>query len=744
MSLQEKVDNMGSAGAIPSSELQLYNWWSEGTHGVASGGSVARSQFAMPITTAQSFNRSLWRATGAQVGRESMALNNKQQGFSTYWAPVVNLARSPKWGRNLETPGEDSYLSGEYAAHFVDGMQNSASDPSHWQAGATCKHFVANSMEHTTEVGVTHDRAEFDANVSMQDLVSDYLVPFQSCIENVQGSGLMCSYNAVNGVPSCANKWLMNDIARVEWGGMHSPIYITSDCTADLDVYQQHNYTKTPEEAVAAILKAGQDINCGGYMAAHIQSAIQQGLASVGDLDTALRHTLGVRFRLGHFDPPGPLQSIQESVICDPAAIELARDGAAQGMVLLKNTPGQAMLPLNATTVGNVAVIGPHGRDWYGRAMGYYYFGAHGCMPVCGTNATNQGPYYTVADAFKAYTKNVMKVGGVLNCSTTDESGIPAAVAAAAIADTVVLAVGTDLTIAAEGTDATNLTLSRAQQTLISKVVRAAKGKVLVLLTTAVPLDISDLLSNDKVGAIVHLGVPGTQAIGVGDVLFGKKQIAGRLDQTWYPKDFGHSLSIFDMNLRPGPSEYPRPDCPQRPASACPRAVNPGVTHRYYTGEAVLPFGYGLSYTTFSYAIASAPVGPISLDPLREMLRLTQLANRTFVARDLRGTAARLQYQVNVTNVGLVDSDDVVLGFMKPPGAGVGGVPLQQLFAFERVHVKAGESVLVTIYPEMHDFSQVGKHGQRRELTGEYNFMFGVKETFSSGGGYVEHSFTTI
>lgn len=170
-----------------------------------------------------------------------------------------------------------------------------------------------------------------------------------------------------------------------------------------------------------------------------------------------------------------------------------------------------------------------------------------------------------------------MKVDGVDNCSTSDESGIPAAAAAARTADTVVLAVGTDLTIAAEGTDATNLTLSPAQQTLISEVLSAAKGKVLVLLTTAVPLDISDLLSNDKVGAIVNLGVPGTQAIGAGDVLFGKKQIAGRLDQTWYPKDFGDSLSIFDMNLRPGPSEYPRPDCPQRPASACPRAVNPSV-----------------------------------------------------------------------------------------------------------------------------------------------------------------------
>ena len=113
MSVAEKLQNMNSASATPSSNLHLYNWWSEGTHGVAGTGSRARSQFAMPITTAQSFNRSLWRATGAQIGRESAALNNMGEAWSTYWAPVVNLARSPRWGRNLETPGEDSYLSAQ-------------------------------------------------------------------------------------------------------------------------------------------------------------------------------------------------------------------------------------------------------------------------------------------------------------------------------------------------------------------------------------------------------------------------------------------------------------------------------------------------------------------------------------------------------------------------------------------------------------------------------------------------------
>ena len=139
------------------------------------------------------------------------------------------------------------------------------------------------------------------------------------------------SYNAVNGVPSCANKWLLNTIAREEWNGKASPIYVTSDCTADLDVFDPHNYTKSAAAAVADIIMAGQDINCGGFMAAHIDEAIKAGLASTEDVDAALRRSLGVRARLGHFDPPGPLQSVEMTALCDPEAIELARDGAAQG-----------------------------------------------------------------------------------------------------------------------------------------------------------------------------------------------------------------------------------------------------------------------------------------------------------------------------------------------------------------------------------------------------------------------------
>ena len=176
------------------------------------------TNFAFPITTAMSFNRSLWKATGAQIGREARAFMNQGNAWSTYWAPVINLAREPRWGRNIETPGEDPYLTGEYATAFVKGFEVSEDDESHLQASACCKHYVANSLEDSRVAGVHHTRYSMDPRISARDLVDSYMRPFQRCVERGQVSSLMCSYNALNGVPTCASRWLLTDVARGAWG----------------------------------------------------------------------------------------------------------------------------------------------------------------------------------------------------------------------------------------------------------------------------------------------------------------------------------------------------------------------------------------------------------------------------------------------------------------------------------------------------------------------------------------------
>jgi beta-glucosidase-like glycosyl hydrolase len=162
-------------------------------------------------------------------------------------------------------------------------------------------------MEKSRVDGTEWKRHNFDATVTAQDLADSYLPAFQSCVEEGRVSGLMCSYNALNGVPTCADPWLLETVARDAW---QFDGYVTSDCDADSDVFVSHNYTRTADEAVGQILHAGTDLDCGGFIEENALQSLASKTITIADIETRITNLFMVRLRLGHFDPEGPLQQI--------------------------------------------------------------------------------------------------------------------------------------------------------------------------------------------------------------------------------------------------------------------------------------------------------------------------------------------------------------------------------------------------------------------------------------------------
>ena len=593
-------------------------------------------------------------------------------------------------------------------------------------ASACCKHYVANEMEHSTVSGETWTRHDFDAAITDQDLVDSYMRPFQACVEKGKVSSLMCSYNAVNGQPSCANTWLLKTVARDAWG---FDGYITSDCGAVSDVFNQHHFTTTPEETVKAVLAAGTDVDCTSFVGQHAQSALDKKLITTQDIDARLHMLFRVRMRLMHFDPPGPLQEIPPSAVCNDYAKRLAKDGVSQSATLLKNA--KRTLPLHRAAIKKLAVLGPNAN--LGRQISPYY-GGNNC----------DGKYPSLLTSLQSALGDdrIIYEIGVPGVSSTDVSGIPAAAKAAKAADATLLVLGTDLSWAHEEHDAVGaasaISFSPAQLELFQAVAGNASVPIVVVTLTATPLDLSPLLSHPNVGAVLHLGQPSIQTPGALPILFGDASPAGRMIQTVYPAAYGDMISIFDFNMRPGPSLLPRPDCKVRGGApdACPRGTNPGRTYRFYTGQAVVPFGYGLSYTSFSYRLGASPA-TMDLAPLRRLLRATtQRTGASHFPRLADSAQDDLAYEVNVTNTGTMDADEVVLGFLTPPNAGKDGAPLKQLFGFERVHVPAGATVTAWLYPSWTDFTAVNLDGSRELQEGRYTLTFGVA---APEMGYAQH-----
>ncbi|XP_028091365.1 probable beta-D-xylosidase 2 isoform X2 [Camellia sinensis] len=364
LTLQEKVKLLvNSAAAVPRLGIKGYEWWSEALHGVSDVGPGTKfggdfpgsTSFPQVISTAASFNASLWEQIGRAVSDEARAMYNGGMAGLTYWSPNVNIFRDPRWGRGQETPGEDPVLAGKYAASYVKGLQGN-DDGDRLKVAACCKHYTAYDLDNWSGI----DRFHFNARVSKQDMEDTFDVPFRECVLEGKVASVMCSYNQVNGIPTCADPKLLRHTIRGNW---RLNGYIVSDCDSVGVFYNNQHYTSTPEEAAADAIKAGLDLDCGPFLGTHTEDAIKRGILSESDVNGALVNTISIQMRLGMFDgePSGHRYGkLGPKDVCTPAHQELALEAARQAIVLLKNRGGLSALPLSPRRHRNVAVIGPN------------------------------------------------------------------------------------------------------------------------------------------------------------------------------------------------------------------------------------------------------------------------------------------------------------------------------------------------------------------------------------------------
>jgi beta-glucosidase len=343
------------APAIPRLHIPAYNWWNEGLHGIARNGYA--TVFPQAIGLAATFDPELLKQVGDVVSTEARAKFNPHGDADsaryaglTIWSPNINIFRDPRWGRGQETYGEDPFLTGILGSQFVRGIQGSA--PFYRKADATPKHFAAHSGPESLRDG-------FNSIVSQHDLADTYLPAFRQLTSDAHADAMMCSYNAINGTPSCANSSLLQDRVRVGWGFTG---YIVSDCDAVDEVTEYLHYTPDHAHGAAASLKAGVDLDCGSTYR-HLNESLAQGLITVSEIDHALHRLLLARFKLGMLQPEAcsPYAKIGADEIDTTAHRAVALRAAEESMVLLRNdvlANGKPLLPLSLGGK-RIAVIGP-------------------------------------------------------------------------------------------------------------------------------------------------------------------------------------------------------------------------------------------------------------------------------------------------------------------------------------------------------------------------------------------------
>lgn len=620
-----------------------------------------------------------WDMVAIERGAHIAGQEASADGINWVYSPMVDIARDPRWGRVAEGAGEDPYLGSQIARAMVHGYQGATNDMTRPDNVMAClKHFA---LYGAAEAGRDYNTTD----MSRQRMYNEYLPPYKAAVEAGVGS-VMSSFNDVNGIPATANKWLMTDLLRRQWGFLG---FVATDYTAinELSAHGLGDDKKVSELA----LNAGIDMDMvGEIFLNNLAKNLKEGTVKQADVDLACRRVLEAKYRLGLFQDPyhGVSEARAKEVLMQPAFVQAARDIARRSLVLLKND--NQTLPLKNTA--NIAVVGPLADrpvdmigSWSGAGDGKQAISIlQGIKNVGGSTVRVTYAHGANVTEDDQLIKRLNEHGGQLNIDPRPaDAQIAEAVAAAQKAEVVVAVVGESQGMTGEAASRADIGLPGRQLDLL-KALKATGKPLVVVLCNGRPLTLP--WENDNASAILETWFGGSQAgNAVADVLFGVYNPSGKITMT-FPRSVGQ-VPIYYNHKSTG-----------RPYAG---VLLDKYKSRYLDlpNDPLYPFGFGLSYSTFTYskpAISKASIAP----------------------------GQSLDVTVTVKNAGQRDGEEVVQFYLRDV-VGSSTRPVQELKGFQKILLKAGESRQVTFHVSDNDLKFYNDDLKWVSEPGEFEAMTG-------------------
>lgn len=681
LTIEEKVPLlMFESPAVERLGIKKYNWWNEALHGVGRHGNA--TVFPMPISMAASFDTELLEEVFTTVSDEarikwnqvpSNPEDNMQYQCLTYWTPNINIFRDPRWGRGMETYGEDPYLTAQLGMAVVRGLQGNRED-GYVKSMACAKHYALHS-------GPEWARHSFDATASEKDLWETYLPAFKDLVQKTDVDQIMFAYNSMYGEPAGANKRFMLDILVDEWGfdGI-----VVSDCWAVEDFYNGHKWSKDRAEAAAAAMKAGMDLECGDALWG-LPEAIERGLITEEELNESLVKLFEFRYRMGEMDDKSPWDDLPSERLCSKEHADLALKMARESVVLLEN---DGILPLSKNE--KVAVMGPNAQELMVHWGNYNGYPLHTVSVLDGIKAKAKDVKYipgvpyvagsTVTSALGEVTSHIVgEVAMRINYDANNtDFDYDAFVKAAEGYETVIFAGGIAPCLEGEdmpvrvpgfrGGDRETIALPEVQKKMIQALRQAGKKIVFVNLSGSAVALADESAACDAVVQGWYLGQEAGTAIA--DVLYGDVNPSGKLPVTFYSDDSQLAdYESYDMK---------------------------GRTYRYFDGKPLYPFGHGLGYTDFKIS----------------------------KGRVVKAADGSMEFVASVKNTGKCDGATVIQLYVSKEGDDEG--PVKTLRGYKRVEVAAGKIAEVRIPMDAETFLWWNPEtGRMNPMHGEYILHYG-------------------